>query len=112
MIFQKIKIKIKKQLLELTIGDKICIVKPSSNLVCETFVRGILSKRNNGLESPSIYVLVTDNKFDFYKITDIADNEYHILEKVLENVIVKRMFTIYHLADFLMRDLDKDIKKI
>ena len=74
-------------------------------------MRGILSKRNNGLESPSIYVLVTDNKFDFYKITDIADNEYHILEKVLENVIVKRMFTIYHLADFLMRDLDKDIKK-
>jgi hypothetical protein len=78
-------------MIELTIGDKICIVKPSSNLVWDTIVRGILSKRHNGLESPSVYVLVTDNKFDFYKITDIANNEYKILDKVLQNVIVKRM---------------------
>jgi len=78
-------------MIELTIGDKICIVKPSSNLVCDTIVRGILSTRHNGLESPSVYVLVTDNKFDFYKITDIANNEYKILDKVLQNVIVKRM---------------------
>jgi len=75
-------------------------------------VRGILSKRHNGLESPSVYVLVTHNKFDFYKITDIANNEYHILEKILQNVIVKRIFTIYQLADFLIRDLDIDIKNL
>jgi len=33
------------------------------------------------------------------------------LNKVLENVIVKRIFTIYQLADFLIKDLEKDIKK-
>jgi hypothetical protein len=102
----------KKQIMiELKLGDKICIVKPSSNLVCETIVRGILPKRHNGLESPTVYVLVVDNKFDFYNITEIANTKYQILDRVLENVIVKRIFTIYQLADFLIKDLEKDIKK-
>ena len=101
----------KKQMIELTLGDKICIVKPSSNLVCDTIVRGILPKRHLGLESPTVYVLVTDNKFNFYNITEIADKKYQIFNKVLENVIVKRIFTIYQLANFLIKDLEKDIKK-
>jgi hypothetical protein len=101
----------KNQIIELYLGDKICIIKPSSNLVCDTIVRGILAKRHNGLESSTACVLVTDNKFDFYKITDIANNQYQILNKVLENVIVKRIFTIYQLAHFLIVDLEKDIKK-
>ena len=100
-----------KKKIEIALGDKICIVKPSSNLVCETIVRGILPKRHNGLESPTVYVLVVDNKFDFYNITEIANTKYQILNKVLENVIVKRIFTIYQLADFLIMDLEKDIKK-
>jgi hypothetical protein len=95
--------KTKNLIIELSIGDKICIVKPSSSLVCDTIVRGILPKRHNGLESPTVYVLLTDNKFEFYKITDITNNQYKILNKVLENVIVKRIFTIYQLADFLIR---------
>jgi hypothetical protein len=57
-------------------------VKPSSNLVCNTIVRAKLPRRHDGLESPTVYVLITDNKFDFYKITDIANNQYHILNKV------------------------------
>ena len=100
-----------KKKIELTLGDKICIVKPFSNLVCDTIVRGILPKRHLGLESTTVYVLVADNKFDFYNITEIANTKYQILDRVLENVIVKRIFTIYQLADFLIRDLDKDIKK-
>ena len=70
-----------------------------------------LPKRFSGLESPSVYVLVTDNKFDFYNITEIANTKYQILDGVLENTIVRRFFTIYQLADFLIRDLQKDIKK-
>jgi hypothetical protein len=102
----------KKKTVKLTLGDKICFVKHSSNLVCDTIVRGHLSKRHNGgLESPSVYVLVTDNKFDFYNITEIANTKYQILDRVLENTIVRRFFTIYQLADFLIRDLQKDIKK-
>jgi len=100
-----------KKNIDLTLGDKICIVKPHTDLVCDTIVRGILPKRHLGLESTTVYVLVADNKFDFYNITEIANTKYQILDRVLENVIVKRIFTIYQLADFLIRDLDKDIKK-
>jgi len=101
----------KKQIIELTLGDKICIVKPHTDLVCDTIVRGIIPKRHNGLESPAVYVLVADNKFDFYNIVEIANTKYQILDRVLENVIVKRIFTIYQLAESLIMDLEKDIKK-
>ena len=74
-------------------------------------VRSILSKRHNGLESPTVYVLVTDNKFDFYNITEIADKKYKILDRALKNVIVQRIFTIHQLAHFLIIDLEKDWKK-
>ena len=70
-----------------------------------------MPKRHNGLESPIVYVLVTDNKFDFYNITEIADKKYKILDRALKNIIVKRIFTIHQLAHFLIIDLEKDIKK-
>ena len=103
--------KIKKRIIELTIGDIACFVKPHSDFVCDTIVRGILPKRHNGLESPTVYVLVTDNKFDFYNITEIADRKYKILDRALKNVIVRRVFTIYQLAHFLIIDLEKDLEK-
>jgi hypothetical protein len=105
-------IKIKKRRIELTIGGDIaCFVKPHSDFVCDTIVRGILPKRHNGLESPTVFVLVTDNKFDFYNITEIADKKYHILDRALERIIVKRVFTIHQLAHFLIIDLEKEIAK-
>ena len=93
--------------IELTIGDIACFIKPHSDFVCDTIVRGILPKRHNGLESPTVFVLVTDNKFDFYNITEIADKKYKILDRTLKNVIVQRVFTIYQLAQFLIKDLKK-----
>ena len=99
----------KRQTIELTIGDIACFVKPRSDFVCDTIVRGILPKRHNGLESPTVFVLIADNKFDFYNITEIADKKYKILDKVLKHIIVRRMFTIYQLAHFLIKELEKDI---
>ena len=63
------------------------------------------------LESPTVFVLVTDNKFDFYNITDIADKKYKILDKALKHIIVQRVFTIHQLAHFLIKELEKDITK-
>ena len=103
--------KTRSQTIELTIGDIACFVKPHSDFVCDIIVRGILPKRHNGLESPTVYVLVTNNKFDFYNITEIADKRYRILDKALKNVIVQRMFTIYQLAHFLIKELKKDLEK-
>jgi hypothetical protein len=103
--------KIKKRKIELTIGDIACFVKPHSDFVCDTIVRGILPKRHNGLDSPTVFVLITDNKFDFYNITEIADKKYIVLDRALERIIVKRVFTIHQLAHFLIIDLEKDITK-
>jgi lipid II:glycine glycyltransferase (peptidoglycan interpeptide bridge formation enzyme) len=103
--------KIKKRIVELNLGDIACFVKTHSDFVCDTIVRGILPKRHNGLESPTVYVLVTDNKFDFYNITEIADKKYRILDRALERIMVKRIFTIHQLAHFLIIDLEKDLKK-
>ena len=103
--------KSKIQTIELTIGDIACFVKPHSDFVCDTIVRGILPKRHNGLESPTVFVLVTNNKFDFYNITEIADKKYTILDKALQHIIVQRMFTIHQLAHFLIIDLEKNLEK-
>ena len=70
-----------------------------------------MPKRHNGLESPTVFVLVTDNKFDFYNITETADKKYRILDRALERIIVKRVFTIHQLAHFLIIDLEKEIAK-
>ena len=63
------------------------------------------------MESPTVFVLITDNKFDFYNITEIADKKYKILDRALKNVIVQRVFTIHQLAHFLIKELEKDITK-
>ena len=71
------KIRKTRRTIEITIGsDVTCFVKPHSDFVCDTIVRGILPKRHSGLESPTVFVLVTDNNFDFYNITEIADKKY------------------------------------
>ena len=103
----KINKNIRKTTVELNLGDIACFVKPHSDFVCDTIVRGILPKRHNGLESPTVYVLVTDNKFDFYNLTDIADKKYKILDKALKHIIVQRIFTIHQLAHFLIKELEK-----
>ena len=100
-----------RKTIELNLGDIACFVKPHSDFVCDTIVRGIVPKRHHGLESPIVYVLVTDNKFDFYNMTEIADKKYEILDRALKHIIVRRMFTIYQLAHFLIKELEKDLEK-
>jgi hypothetical protein len=100
-----------RKISELNLGDIACFVKPHTDFVCDTIVRGILPKRHGGLDSLTVYVLVTDNKFDFYNITEIANKKYRTLDRTLKNVIVRRVFTIYQLAHFLIKELEKDITK-
>ena len=63
------------------------------------------------LESPTVFVLITDNNFDFYNITEIADKRYKILDRALKHIIVRRVFTIHQLARFLIKELEKDLEK-
>ena len=55
--------------------------------------------------------MITDNEFDFYNITEIADKKYKILDRALKHIIVKRIFTIHQLAHFLIIDLEKYLEK-
>jgi len=52
------------------------------NLIQILFViplsEAILPKHHNGLESTTVFVLIADNKFDFYNITEIADKNIKI----------------------------------
>jgi hypothetical protein len=93
-------------------GDIACFVKPHTDFICDTIVRGILPKRHNGLESPTVYVLVTVNKFDFYNITEIADKKYRILDKALKHIIVQRVFIIHQLIHVLILDIGRITKVI
>jgi hypothetical protein len=101
----------KNQIIELLLEDKICIINPSSNLVCDTIVRGILPKRHDGLESPIVYVLVTDNKFNFYKITEIANNQYQILNRSFRKCNSKKNIYNLSIGTFLIKELEKDLEK-
>ena len=76
----------KDRRIELAIGDKVCFVKSTSDLVCDTIVRGILSKKFGGLESAKVYVLVSDNKLDFYKILEI--NLFFIIKIINQNLFL------------------------
>ena len=58
-----------------------------------------------------LYLYCTDNKFDFYNITEIADKKYRILDRALKRIIVRRVFTIHQLAHFLIKELEKDLAK-
>jgi hypothetical protein len=69
MIKKISKRKTRRTTIELTIGgdDIAGFVKSHIDFVCDTIVRGIvpIPKRHNGLESPNVFVLIIDNKFDF-----------------------------------------------
>ena len=41
----------------------------------------------------------------------IKNKKYRILDRALKNVIVQRVFTIYQLAHFLIKELEKDLEK-
>jgi hypothetical protein len=45
-----------RRIIELNVGDIVCFVKPHSDFVCDTIVRGIVPKLHNGLESPTVFV--------------------------------------------------------
>lgn len=112
LLVDKFSIEISKnKKIELMIGDKISFVKSNQDLVCDIITRGLLPKMHGGLESSNVYVLIADNKLEFYNIVEIADKKYHMTDIVLKHTIVKRIFRIYQLAHFLIVDLEKEIKK-
>ena len=71
-----------------------------------------MPKRHNGLDSPTVFVMIADHKFDFYNITEIADKKYRILDRALERIIVKRGFHNTSIGTFLDNRFRKRFRKI
>ena len=71
-----------------------------------------MPKRHNGLESPTVYVLVTDNKFDSYNITEIADTKYKILDSGIKTYHSTKGFHNTSIGTLFDNRLRKEFKKI
>ena len=55
-----------------------------------------MPKRHSWLESSTVYVLVTDNKFDLYNITEIADKKHLLIwkNKVKQDELGKQLINL------------------
>ena len=45
-----------------------------------------LDFHNIELEFPTVFVVISNNKFDFYNITEFADTKYQMLARTLESI--------------------------
>ena len=100
-----------KKPLELRYGDKICLVK-YDNLISDVINKGLLPKKNGGLESPNVVVITSNSKFDFYDCISITKKKYGMnIYKVLDHVLVSRVFTIYQLAQKIIYELPELLEK-
>ncbi len=112
-LVDKLIFQIDNKLIELGYGDKICFVNHDKEIISDTIVRGLLPKRFGGLESQNILVITSDNYgFDFYQCISIAKKRYGMdINKILDNTIIIRLFTIHQLTETIIYELEKLIKK-
>jgi hypothetical protein len=97
--------------IELRYGDKISFVD-CDELVSDIIVKGLLPKRYGGLESSNVLVITSNNRFDFYQCVNLAKKKYGMdVNKVLDHVIITRVFTIYQLAETLIHELFELMEK-
>ena len=102
---------INNESIELRYGDKISFVD-CDELVSDIIVKGLLPKRYGGLESSNVLVITSNNGFDFYQCVNLAKKKYGMdVNKVLDHVIITRVFTIYQLAETLIHELVELMEK-
>lgn len=98
--------------LELRYGDKVCLVNFDNNLISNIIIKGLLSRKNYGLESPNVLVITSNNKFDFYNCVNVAKKNYGMnINKVLDHVLISRVFTIYQLTQKIIYEIPILIEK-
>jgi hypothetical protein len=55
-----------------------------NNTSFSTIPFSVVYFHNNRLEFPTVFVLISNNKFDFYNITEIENTKYQMLDRTLE----------------------------
>ena len=97
--------------IELQYGDKICLVH-LDDMISDIAVKGLLPKKSGGIESQNVIIVTSNNNFDFYRCINIAKKKYGMdINKVLDSVLITRVFTIYQLAQKIIYELPILIEK-
>ncbi|HET8857890.1 MAG TPA: hypothetical protein VFM28_10220 [Nitrososphaeraceae archaeon] len=97
--------------IELQYGDKICLVH-LDDMISDIVVKGLLPKKSGGIESQNVIIVTSNNNFDFYRCINIAKKKYGMdINKVLDSVLITRVFTIYQLAQKIIYELPILIEK-
>ena len=103
-------------LLDLQSTGSLCIVgeqKYSQLLIDRLCVHSMLPKRYGGMGSDYSKPIAIDagNCADVYQFADFARQYGLDVKKVLQNIVISRVFTIYQLADLIIRELPKIIQE-
>lgn len=97
--------------IELQYGDKVCLVH-LDDMISDIVVKGLLPKKSGGIESQNVIIVTSNNNFDFYRCINIAKKKYGMdINKVLDSVLITRVFTIYQLAQKIIYELPILIEK-
>jgi hypothetical protein len=99
------------------IGERICIIgerKYTKVLLARLCVRALLPKRHggdagDGFESSNVIVIDAGNSLDVYQHVNFARQYGLDIKKVLQHIIISRVFTIYQLANIIVYELPKII---
>jgi hypothetical protein len=107
--------------LKLTLGDRLCVMgnlEYSHMLVTRLCVNALLLASSEKMQSRFFYtsnVILVDagNNCNFYQYVNFTRQYYRhdVIDRVLNNIIVARVFTIYQLADILINQLPKVIQR-
>ena len=101
--------------ISLRIGECLCIIgerKYTKILLARLCVRALLSKRRGGLNSTKVIVIDAGNSLDVYQHVNFA-RQYglDIKKKVLQHIIISRVFTVYQLTNIIMYEMPKIIEQ-
>jgi hypothetical protein len=105
----------KSQLVDLTIAAPTLFLN-LYNLIPKLAVKALLPRNHSGLESPTVTIIDGNIRgkpthLDFYSFIDHAIRYGMNVNSTLERIIVTRSFTAYQLADTIICNLSKMIRK-
>jgi len=90
--------------------DTLCITGKKSNLISARLcVRSLLPKRQGGLES-SVLFIDAGNNSDVYQCVSFARQYGIAINRILDGIIVSRLFTIHQLAHLVVHELPSAIR--
>jgi len=101
--------------INLTIEDCVCIIgkrEYTNAILIRLCVRALMSKRQGGFESTNVIFIDAGGKHsDVYQCVNFARQYGLDIKKILQSILVTRAFTIYQLADLLINELPRIIRR-